>query len=272
MDRFKNLMKTPKIKYILLTLIIVLAGWGLIRGCSGSMKVRHPIYHIGIDPNWYPLSLYGKNKNLQAFIDELFAVLRDETGLRFNLVQVGSSSLITGLDNNNYDGAITSIPNNPYNLIKYQFSDPIYLLGPVLVVTTHSKIQSLHELEGKFIGISRGSSLNFDVPIPKSNIKPYDNMTVALADLDDDKIDGVIIDAMQAFVQLQGIYAGKLKIVSRPLFQDGLRLTTLKNPKYDEMISLFNTSLKIVKENGTYDQLLSRWGLYNPLINNPIKN
>ena len=49
-----------------------------------------------------------------------------------------------------------------------------------------------------------------------------------------------------------------------PLTQEGLRLVTLKNEKGQQLIDAYNEGLDRLKEAGTYDKLLEKWGLINP--------
>jgi polar amino acid transport system substrate-binding protein len=261
-----SFLKTRKGRYFLAIFLIIFAAFIAMRGCSRTPRTTQSRFHIAIDRSWYPLALYGKENNLLAFADELLDAIGRESGLTFDVLDIRTANLIPDLDNGFYDGMISAMPPTHLNMIRYRFSDPIYLLGPLLVVRSDSPIKSLEELAGRFVGIRRGASLQFDVPFPNANITPYDNMTVALADLDNNKIDALIMDSLQAYVQIQGIYAGKVKIVTSPLTQDGLRLVTLNKTRYNELFDLFNKSLSSLKENGTYEELLRKWGLFNPRL------
>lgn len=252
--------------YLIFGFVVAVVCWGMLKGCSRA-HMRTVVYTVGIDRSWYPLLLYGKEKNLLAFTDELLEAVSAESGIRFDLIETGTANLVENLDSGIYDAVVSSKPPTHQNMVKYNFSDPIYLVGPVLVVRTDSTIRSLDQLGGRFLGIRRGFSLAFDKPLPHANIISYDNMTVALSDLEDNKIDALIMDSLFAYVQIQGIYTGKIKIVTGPLSQEGLRLMTLYNSREEEMLQAFNQTLKVLHENGQYHQLLQRWGLFDPNVN-----
>ena len=153
------------------------------------------------------------------------------------------------------------------NQTEYLFSDSFYSLGPVLVVNQNSHATSLDEMEGKIIGIKEGSSSVYNVQHFHSIlILPYDNMVMALEDLNNDKIDGVIMDVWPAYAYIQSFYKGKLRVVTSPLIKEGLRLATLRQPEYVPLIDGFNEGLKELKKSGEYDDLLKRWGLFNTEI------
>lgn len=267
MSRLFSFLRTSKGRYVLFTLVAILAGWGWIRGCSHHSMFTQERYTVAIDKTWYPLALYGKEKNLYAFMDELLDAIGQESGLRFHVLEVGTTNLMQDLNQKNYDAVIAATPPVLMNRLKYRFSDSLYLVGPVLLVRTNSKIQSLDELTNRFVGIQRGSSLSFDTPFPDAKIVPYDSITTALAELEERKIDALIMDSMQAYVQIQGLYyTGKIKIVTAPLTQKGLRLITLDEARYNELFDAFDKALSSLKKNGVYEELLNRWGIFNPFI------
>lgn len=268
MAQFLQYLRSGKGRYYFAVFVVIILGWGALRGCSHGSLLVMSRYTVAVDRSWYPLPLYGKEKNLLAFVDELLEEIGAESGIGFTLIETGTPNLLRDLDNGGYDAVVTSKPPTHVNMVKYHFSDPIYMMGPVIVVRTESTVKTLDDLASKFVGIRRGLPLAFDSPLPSANIIPYDNMTIGLADLEDNKIDALIMDSLLAYVQIQGIYVGKVKIVTAPLSQEGLRLMTLHDKRYDEFLTLFNKSLKTLQENGKYEELLSRWGLFNPVIKN----
>lgn len=61
-----------------------------------------------------------------------------------------------------------------------------------------------------------------------------------------------------------GIYLNQLKIASKPLTNEGLRLIAKNNSESKKLLEQFNEGLKALKKNGTYNQLLLKWGLFDP--------
>lgn len=271
MDSLKQFLRIRRVQYALLIFLAVILVWFFLRACSAVDEVTHPRYTVAVDRSWYPLALYGKETNLLAVMDELLDAISEESGIRFTLLEVRTPNLIRDLDSGIYNAMISPMPPTHLNMIRYRFSDPIFLLGPVLLVEEDSPIKSLAELNGRFVGIKRGISLNLDVPFPAANIVPYDNMTIALGDLEDNRIDALIMDSLQANVQIQGFYTGKIKVVTSPMTQEGIRLVSLNSPDYDDLFDVFNKTLEKLKENGKYDQILNRWGLFNPVIKETIQ-
>ena len=78
-------------------------------------------------------------------------------------------------------------------------------------------------------------------------------------------IDGMILDVIPAYEYTRnGIYRDQLKIVSKPLTNEGLRLIAKNNPESKKLIEHFNEGLKAMKKNDIYSQLLLKWELVDP--------
>lgn len=243
--------------------LAILAILGLFRACSGGAPSDDHEFHIASDNTWYPLQLYDKERNMQAFTNEMLLAIAKQQKIHVKLFVAGPDNLFMGLNNGQFDGVLSSLQPNSTNRELYVFSDPFYKVGPVLIVRETSTAKSLADMEGKIIGIRTGSSVVFNIEqYPEIIIRSYDNALLALMDINRNVIDGVILDALTAYIYTSGLFAKQMKIVGPPLTDIGLRLLTRHSEA--ELIKHFNAGLKAIKEDGTYDQLVLKWGLFNP--------
>jgi ABC-type amino acid transport substrate-binding protein len=133
-----------------------------------------------------------------------------------------------------------------------------------------SEVSSLKEMQGRPIGVPYGFAANFNsVRSPGVNIYDlalvhYNNMNRAFDDLSNDHIDGVIIDAISAYALTKGLHAGKLKVVTAPLTDEGLRIASLKSSASEDIINLINESIDKMRQDGTYQTLIDKWNLIDP--------
>lgn len=247
-----------KLIYLIVTFSVFLVFWG----CSSHQE---KVVWIARDPSWYPVNMMGKGDNLLSFTDELLYAVAKDQGLHVELFTVSTGSLMEGLDEKVYTAVISFVVPTDMNKEDYLFSDPYYLIGPVLVVQNSSNIKKLADLQGKILGVQTGSSFIFDAKnYPDISISTYENIQFALENLSKGQIDGVIMDSIAADVYTSSFYKGKLEIASGILTKGGLRLIVLKDKSEEEIISLFNTGLQKLKEDGRYGALLEKWGLFNP--------
>lgn len=257
-----RLLNTQKKRRWFALILIILVLLLLIKGCSHGGKAFHT-YKVAYDSSWGNTNLMGKERNISAFSQVLLDTIAKNEKKRVELIQVTSDNdMIRGLYDHEYDGLLTTLQPSPINQMSLIFSDLYFKLGSVLIVREGSPVKGWNEFTRKIVAVQANSPNILDLEKdPTIQIKLYDNILNALADLDNGSIDGVLFPALPAYVYAHTFYAGKLKIVTEPLTDEGLRLVTLNTPQGKEFVDFFNGGLKNLKEDGSYDQLLNVWGL-----------
>lgn len=242
-------------------LIALLGGWlyTVLKSPSPPSKVNI----IARDQTWNLLELYGEEKAVSGFSDDLIRAIAQEENFLFDFALAGPDDLFLGLDAHIYSAILSA--KYPYNEELYIASHPYYLLGPVLVVSVDSPIKSIKDINDKIIGVFSDQPTDI-VQYPYVIIKyySYSDLPNPLDDIVSGAIDGVLLNMLQAYQYTHGPYTGQLKVVTSPLTFAGLRVFALRNPTSQKLIEQINQGLQTIKENGTYDALLTKWGLYNP--------
>jgi len=248
-------MNRKRIIYFLFGLFIV------VQLFSFSNLKTHNSYCIGWDKTWYPINLKEKTNNVNGFVGALFAEIEKTDKISFNMPDINSLSLFDALEKKKCDAILASLDPTLAALQKYDFSDSFLDLGPVLVVPLSSKTTSVEEFQGEVVGISAFDDSIFIVQkIPSIIIKEYDNMTLALNDLVDGKVGGVLLSNLDAQALIPALYAKTLRIATPPLNQKGLRLVSLKG-KNEPLIALFNSFIKKIRQDGSYQKLLHYYNI-----------
>ena len=263
--------KTKAFKYLgrmTLILVILIIGWGLLRACSSnSVNLADKVYRLARDPLWSSWQLMDRETALLAFSDDLVEAIVDSQHLKVDLYSTRAAHLFEGLDEGFYDVIFATLAPDDGPQESYMFSEPFYLLGPVLIVQASSPIKSLHDLQDKMIGVSSGNIPDFRLNgYPEHLLISYDNMVKALSDLNQGSLDAVVMRMVPAYVYTTGFFAGRLKVVGRPLNNEGLRAITLRSQEGAFFIEAFNRGLKELKDQKMYDHMLAKWGLFNPEI------
>ncbi len=263
-----RLANFTKPRFIIILILAAIFLGGLIYNYFSKESLPPIVYRIAIDETWYPLQLFDKEQDITIFSEEIARAIAEKQHFPIQLIRVGSENLFTGLDNGEYEAVLSSLLVLEENVENYIVSNPYYLLGPVLVVSSSSHIKSLKDLNGKSIGIIIGlkpiislyknTSINFV-------FYDYNYRYKLIDDVSNNVIDGMILSLITAYEYTKnGPYQNLLKVVSKPLTNDGLRLIAKKNPESKKLIEQFNEGLKAIKKNGVYNQLLLKWGLFNP--------
>lgn len=242
---------------LLIATIIVFA-----KSCSFGVTESRT-YHIAQDPSWYVLSAIGKEKSLTTFSDDLVLAIANQEHILMKITNVQSNQLLAKLNDGEVDGILSNIELIKQTIEGYQYSDPYYLTGPVLIVPKDSKRENWTEISNKIVGVivSPSSYLELKKNSP-FQLKLYDNPVKALNDMEKQSIDGVVLPLLMASYYTK-TYFHDLKIGTTTLNQEGLRLITLKSDEGEELIKRFNEGLVRLKQDGTYFELLQQWDLPN---------
>jgi len=248
------------VTFKLLFLVLLTAVTCYLVSCGEEKK----LWRIAYDPLWSPMSLTGRERNMTGFSNDLMIAIVGAQSSRLELFSSPSAALYVSLDSGVYDGVLGGLTPDNRSREKYEFSEPFYLLGPVLVVASSSSITSFEDMQGKILGIMSDVNPVFDVTFyARIYLKTFQNTVTALESLKNNQIDGLIMFALPAYSNITALFPHNLKVVTPPLTQEGLRLIVRKSPLSQEFVALFNEGLSKLKKEGTYQQLLDKWGLIN---------
>lgn len=231
--------------------------------CSSGIRSRTAPYNIARSSSWERLNLYGVDNNILGFSEDFFLEIARREKIDIRLISSNELPLTSLLEQNDIDGIITTLEPTEQNSRDYVFSEPYFVMGPILVVRVDAPYRSLQDLEAKDIGFDRnelaGYQLNEEI---NANFLPYDDIIRAVEDLGRHRLDGVVVDAIIAYRLAAGMYQGSIRVVPPPLKPIAFRLV-VKKGKNEELIALFNKELQEMKKSGLYDKMLLYWSLFN---------
>lgn len=227
----------------------------IFAGC-GKQGLDYGPYSIGRDDTWFPLELGPRSALLTAFTDALVQEIASTEGVPLQIVDIPWGQLFEALDNEIVAGVFSTLCPNKITLEKFNFSSPILLLGPVLVVRSDSTITSLADLnDEKIVAVNQfDESVLVAQRYPLLFIELYSNESEVLTKLAKNEIDGVLMPVLDAERLLPALYPGQLKIVTQPLNNKALRLITLKN-SHRSLMTNFNRGLKKALQSSRYTTL-----------------
>lgn len=216
---------------------------------------------IGRDLSWYPLNLHGATALVNGFTDALIDQINESENLDYELLNINWDFLLQGLAEEQYPAALTTLQPNPKTLDLYHFSKPFLLLGPVLITSKNSSIRSLNDLEERIVGISPyDTSIFIAQKIPNVVIRLFDEMPIALEQLSEGNIDGVLLATLPAHKYLESQPFKELQIVTAPLNEQGLRLIVLKGQN-SMLVKEFNAGLTHTKSKSFFKTIKKEFSL-----------
>lgn len=262
LSRFWSSKKLRIALLVILGLILVLFA---MRGCSRHKKESDHVYKIARTTIYPSIDVAGKEANLQAFLDDLLLGIAKEEKIKYSLVTLNYYDLFSLLNDGTYDAILTTVAINRIVQDRYYVSDPIYVGGPVLVVLSDSDVTDSAQLQSLNIGINKNSPHIFQINQKYGiHLIPYADTVAAIEQMKVGNIDAVVMEAPIAYAFTRGYYEGKIKVVSRPLTDEAIRLITRDADLGKELVESFNIGLDKFLKDGTYQKLIQKWGLVTP--------
>ncbi len=182
-------------------------------------------------------------------------------GLKQELVIKAWDTLIPELQRESFDMAMNGIENTEERGRIVKFSAPYYLYTQQITVRKDTdEIMSLEDLKGKNVATLSGTAAE-DIlrSIPEINVSINPEIIYSYQDLEDGKIDAVVLDTPIAFAY--GASNPKLKNVGEP-FGDGHYVIAFRHE--DKALSAaVDQALAKLKENGELSKIYKKWGIMN---------
>lgn len=222
----------------------------LLAGCSHtpSEKIR-----LCVDTSWYPLKFGEQSPYVNGFVDDLLLEVAKQMKVEFEKIPTS--------DLKKCDVALSSIPPYTFNKAKYDFSQNILRIGPVLLIPTTAKTKKLKDMEGEAIGVLAGTEVTSILQkYPDIIVRNFDTATALLDAVVAQDVQGALFNRIDAVGYTTGLYHGKLKIASLPLNDAGLHLIAEKG-KHEKFVRSFDENITELKKKKLYRDLLDKWEL-----------
>lgn len=230
-----------------------------------SLRADEPVLRWAADPDSNaPYSFFGANDKLTGFEYEIITAVAREMGRKPVFVQNDWDGLIPGLGRDLYDVVICGIEITPDKAGEVLFSNPYYVTFEQLVVRKGTPpITSLDQLKGKAIGtLDQTAALSMLEKTPGVEAKTYDEEVNAYQDTANGRIFGVLLD-----YPIAKYYAApnpNLQFTGPPFGQITYGIAIKKgNTALQQEI---NAALAKVIASGEMRDILSRWGLWTPVV------
>jgi polar amino acid transport system substrate-binding protein len=238
-------------------------------GCSKSSASRTEPYVIAYPSTWEQIRLYGSEQSVVGFTSDLIYEIAKRAGFQTRMVMGDPDAFPAMLESGKVDAVITAEPSNPVNDQFYEFSEPYFVGGTVVVVPANSPFTNTDELKNVEIAYDRSEGLDLALGVKTTWIfKPYDNTTEALDAMLVGKADGMVLHYIRARQLSKSLYRNSIKILMPPLIKRTIRLAVRKGKNHD-LIALFNKGVESYLKSGEYKELLEYWGIDSQL---PIDN
>jgi polar amino acid transport system substrate-binding protein len=237
-------------------LLSLLAGMVLISGTAWGRTIV-----VAQDATWPPMEFVNEKKEIVGFDTDLMKAVAKEAGFTVEFKNVAWDGIFGGLAAGKYDAICSSVTITEERKKSMDFSIPYFKIRQGLVVPKDSKAKNLNDLKGKTLGAQIGTTGLFAIKKSEGvTAKSYDEIGLAMEDLYNGRIDGVVCDdPVAALYALQKPeYKAKLKIAAVLETGDEYYGVAVKKGN-TEVLNLINKGIKAVLEKGIDTQLKAKW-------------
>ena len=244
-------------KKIILILIVaaLFAPAAMVFGQSG------PNITVATDATWPPMEFVNTSKQIVGFDIDLLNAAAKAGGFQVKFQDTAWDGIFAGLGNGDYDAVISSVTITDQRKKVMDFSIPYLNAGQVLIVRSNmSGVSSLADLKGQAAGAQIGTTGAMEIQkVPGVTLTTYDEIGLAIEDLANGRIAGVVCDNPTAanYVLQNDNYKGKLKIVGKPFTEEYYGVAVRKGNS--RVLDMINKGLQVVLNNGTEQALEAKW-------------
>ena len=247
---------TKKLIVLALALIMVFS----LAACGGS-----DAYIVAMEPTFPPFDTTDENGELDGFDVDLMNAIAEDQGFEIEWTQLGFDGLIPALESKQIDIIASGMWASPERAKIVDFSTTYYDSGLVLAVKVdNNTITGADSLTSNMkvaaqIGTSSADLVQqWEKDGKIAEAKIYDKVNEAVMDLQNGTVDALLNDK-PVTTEYMSKQPGKIKIVGDILNEESYGFAV--NKENTELLEKINTGLQNVIDNGTYDQLLAKWGL-----------
>lgn len=213
------------------------------------------------DPSFVPFEMMDQESGEMVGFDmDIISELAERAGFEYNLRTMDFNGIIPAVQTGNVDIAIAGITITDERAEIVDFSDPYYDSGlRILVGANDDSVQDLEDLNGKKVGTKVGST-SYDFLQSNlgddADITPYPGSSDMYMALLGGSVDAVFYDAPNVgyFSQTKG--EGRVKVVGDLYEGQQYGIVFVKGSEWVEPV---NEALAEMKEDGTYDEIHSKW-------------
>jgi polar amino acid transport system substrate-binding protein len=269
----------------MVTIIVLLVSSFLFPACATMPTVSSTNNTLGLlvpgtltvasDTSHPPMEFIDdKTQQVDGFDIDLIAAIGHHLGLKVTILTTKIELLLSDLANYRYDVAISDIPITPDRQVQANLI-PYFISGESLLVRASNPhhIHGLADLCGQVVGVQDSSRAQVDAQNASAICQQTGKPAIAFTVLKN-QISLVQLLAEQQVVAtfqdsvttdyLMKLYPGQFAPGS-PLINTSIEGIALRKDN-NALTAAILTTLKALKSDGTYSQLIAKWGLHNEAV------
>ncbi|WP_297208205.1 basic amino acid ABC transporter substrate-binding protein [uncultured Brachyspira sp.] len=247
------MFKNSIIKLMIVISIIVLA----VIGCQKKQEEKNKLY-VGTNAEFEPFE-YRDGDKIVGFDVDLITEIAKLIGVEIEFKDMKFDGLLPALESKNIDIIVAGMTATDERRKFVNFSDPYYESQQTILVHKDNRdIYGFDSLQGKNVGVVLGYTGDLAVSeMSNVNVQRYGATSEAIIALKSKKVDAVVLDSEPAKQYFDKNNDLKLVISLTDSVKEEYAIAMRKEDT--ELLAKVNEALQTIKDNGTYDALISKY-------------
>jgi ABC-type amino acid transport substrate-binding protein len=205
----------------------------------------------------YPPFEQGKPGSYTGLDVELMEAIGEKIGRPVGFQDTSFETIFVQLDQGQFDVIASAATITPEREKTVDFSNPYYLNEQAVLVKAGSSIKSFADLEGKIVGVQKGSTGQeyAEAKASASEVRPYPTGPDAFNSLNAGTVEAVLID-IPAAEHVAEVESGLEVSASVPT---GEQFGFVVAQGEAQLLEEINKGLKETEEDGTYAKIYEKW-------------
>ncbi|KQX42316.1 transporter substrate-binding domain-containing protein [Ensifer adhaerens] len=244
-------------------LMIALAVAALASSVSHAADLGGKLLKVGSDTTSPPMeSIDPATGQVVGFDVDVVNAVCAKINCQAEFITTGWDGIFAALDQGSFDLVASGVSITEERKKAMDFSDPYIVNSQAVLMRADDQGITLDAFKDAGRKLSAQANTTdaqvAESVVGKENVAAYDTFSAAIIALKNKDVDGVVINGANA-AAYEREFAGELVVAIKDLESDPLGLVFRKG---DENVAAFNEGLKMIKDDGTLDQLISKyWGL-----------
>ncbi|MFG6116432.1 transporter substrate-binding domain-containing protein [Halobacillus sp. MO56] len=227
---------------------------GESQGGSEYNLVENGKFTFAASGEFRPFSSTGPSGEMEGFDIDVANAIAEELGLEPNQKKFKFASIVEGVKTGRFDAAVASHTITPERQKEVDFSTPYYYSGAQVFVRPDSDVESLDDLEGKEIAVSKGSTYVEFANQVTDKVQSYDSDVVALQSLDKGRHDAVITD----FLTGKEAKGQGLNIEGKEMIERSEQAVAVAKDN-EKLLEAVNEAIDKLREDGTLTEISKKY-------------
>lgn len=245
-------------KKFILAVTAALLGVFALAGCSAGGSDK---YIIATDVTYAPFEFEENGKRIGIDID-LLAAIAELEGFEYELKPMDFGGIIPGIESNQLDAAIAGISITDERKNTVDFSEAYFDSGVAIVAKADSTLTGEADLEGKTFAVKKGTAGATYAESVKDELGAtliYFNDTPSMFQaVTSGNADVCFEDYPVAMYKFKTETTAELKVIGDKVTSTPYGFAVKKGANA-ELLEMFNSGLKTLKENGEYDKIIDTY-------------